>query len=118
MPDYSPNEIVDILLILGECRHNYRRAAALYRRRFPRRQLPNAATIRNIEIRIRRGNLRRQRRKYNGNDHVMNPRFLAVVAMVHVNPHVSLREIQRTLGIPKSTGRYLSREVSFLPHNS
>lgn len=81
---------------------------ALYRRRFPRRQLPNAAMIRNIKIRIRRGNLRRQRRKYNDSDHVMNHRFLAIVAIVHVNPHISLREIQRTLDIPKSiAGRYL-----------
>jgi len=30
MPDYNSNEIVDILLVLGECRDNYRRAAALY----------------------------------------------------------------------------------------
>lgn len=117
MPDYSPNEIVDILLILGECRHNYKRAAALYRRRFPRRQLPNDTTIHNIEIRVRRGNLRRQRRKYNNNDRAMNPRFLEVMAMVHVNPHVSLREIQRTLGIPKSTaGRYL-KAVRYHPYH-
>lgn len=117
MPDYSPNEIVDILLILGECRHNYRRAAVLYRRRFPRRQHPNHARIRTIEIRVRTGNFRRQRRRYGNNDHAMNPRFMAVVAMVHFDPHVSLREIQRTLGIPKSTaGRYL-KAVRYRPYH-
>ncbi|EZA50912.1 hypothetical protein X777_09855 [Ooceraea biroi] len=31
MPDYTRNEIVDILLVLGECRDNYRAAAQLYR---------------------------------------------------------------------------------------
>jgi len=39
MPDYNSNEIVDILLVLGERRDNYRRAAALYQR-FPRRRHP------------------------------------------------------------------------------
>jgi len=33
MPDYNSNEIVDILLVLGQC-SNYRRAAALYHQRF------------------------------------------------------------------------------------
>lgn len=108
MPDYSANEIVDILLILGECRRNYRRAAALYRRRFPLRQHPNHTAIRKVEMRSRRGNLHRQRRRYNDNNYAMNVRFLTILATVHLNQHVSLREIQRTLGIPKSTaGRYL-----------
>jgi len=40
MPDYNSNEIVDILLVLGECRGNYRRTAALYHQRFSRRKHP------------------------------------------------------------------------------
>ncbi|EZA46460.1 hypothetical protein X777_00136 [Ooceraea biroi] len=109
MPDYSPNKIVDIL-ILGECRRNYMRAAVLYRRRFPRRQHPNHTRIRKI-------NLRRQRRRYDDNNHAMNPRFLAVVAIVHFNSHVSLREIQHTVGIPRSTaGRHL-KAVRYHPYH-
>jgi len=30
MSNYPPNEVVDILLILGECYRNYRRAARVY----------------------------------------------------------------------------------------
>ncbi|KYQ53990.1 hypothetical protein ALC60_07098 [Trachymyrmex zeteki] len=37
MPDYNSNKIVDILLVLGDCRGNYHRTAALYQR-FPRRR--------------------------------------------------------------------------------
>jgi len=30
MPDYTPHEIIDMILILAECRENYRAAARLY----------------------------------------------------------------------------------------
>jgi len=39
MPDYTPYDIVDIILMLGECRCNYQQAAELYY--FPDRQHPN-----------------------------------------------------------------------------
>jgi len=55
MPDYNSNEIVDIYLMFGECRDNYRRAAALYHQRFPRRRHhPNDSMIRIIEHERRR----------------------------------------------------------------
>jgi len=40
MTDYNSYEIVDILLVLDDCRSNFRRAAALYHQRFPRRKHP------------------------------------------------------------------------------
>ncbi|KYQ52277.1 Facilitated trehalose transporter Tret1 [Trachymyrmex zeteki] len=50
MPDYNFNEIVDTFLVLGECKGNYHRAAALYHQRFPRRKHhPNNSMIRIIE---------------------------------------------------------------------
>jgi len=36
MPDYTSNEIVDIILVFGECYNNYRQAAILYHNRFHR----------------------------------------------------------------------------------
>jgi len=45
MGDYSPQERVDMLLILDECRINYRQSAALYQTRYPNRCHPNAAII-------------------------------------------------------------------------
>jgi len=41
MPDYTSNEIVDIILVFEECHNNYRQAAVLYRNRFPRRRHSN-----------------------------------------------------------------------------
>jgi len=34
MLDYTPHEIIDMILILRECRGNYRTAARLYRERY------------------------------------------------------------------------------------
>lgn len=40
--------------------------------------------MRNIEIRNRRGNFPRLRRRRNGQDHQNNPRFISVLAMIHL----------------------------------
>ncbi|OXU18390.1 hypothetical protein TSAR_002063 [Trichomalopsis sarcophagae] len=43
MADYGPNEIVDMIMILGESRNNYAAAARLYAERYPNRRHPNKA---------------------------------------------------------------------------
>ncbi|OXU20221.1 hypothetical protein TSAR_015322 [Trichomalopsis sarcophagae] len=41
-------------------------------------------------------------------DQTQNPRVLAILAMVHLDTHISLRTIQREMGVPRSTySRYL-----------
>ncbi|KYN14611.1 hypothetical protein ALC57_13185 [Trachymyrmex cornetzi] len=42
MAAYSSNEIVDIILVLGEAKQNYCKAERLYRNRYPFRRHPNA----------------------------------------------------------------------------
>lgn len=102
MPDYN-SEIVDILLVLGECRGNYRRAAALYYQRFPRRRHhPNDSMIGIIERRERR-RIRRRNRQRRDLNNIKDVRFIAVLVMVAVNPHVSTRQIESELGIPRNT---------------
>lgn len=117
MPDYTPNQIVDILLILGECQKNYRAAARLYAERFPQGQHPDNTVIRAIERRCRQGKFKRTRRSRNQQDLENNPRQIAVVAMVHMNVHVSLREIENTLGVPRSTAHRYLRNVNFHPYH-
>jgi len=53
MPDYIRNEVVDIIMILRECRGNYRAAARLYCVRFFDRR-PADIVIARIERRERR----------------------------------------------------------------
>ena len=44
MAGYTPNEIVDILLVLGESHRNYRNASRLYAQRYPDRRHPGPQT--------------------------------------------------------------------------
>ncbi|XP_032684451.1 uncharacterized protein LOC116850355 isoform X2 [Odontomachus brunneus] len=86
MADYSPNEIVDIILVLGECHSNYNAASRLYAQRFPERRHPTDMTIRSLVQRARNGHLVRQRQhhEYDEND----ARAVTISAIVHLNPHV------------------------------
>lgn len=112
---YPPSECVDILLILGESRGVYRRAARLYAERYPNRQLhPSPAVIRQIEINCRRGRIGQRQcheRFIRDDSHT-----LTILAMIHMNPHVSLRGIERDLGVPRSTAHRILRSVRYHPY--
>ena len=103
MANYSENNmVVDILLVLGECHINYRNASELYHHRYPDRQHPGPQQIINIERKSRSNALhrhRRQNRALNNND----PRLLTILGMIHINPHISPRQIERELVVPRST---------------
>jgi len=87
MAAYSSNEIVDIILVLDEA-GNYCKAERLYRNRYPFRRHPNAMQIR-ILLQERRRIRKRNRKQINAEDDVNDPRALAVLAMINLNPHIS-----------------------------
>jgi len=55
--------------------------------------------IRRILLRERRRIRKRNRKQINAEDDVNNPRVLATLAMINMNPYISTRELQRNLGI-------------------
>ena len=63
MAAYPPNEIVDMIRILGEARNNYSAAERLYAERFPDRRHPDRKVIKRLCYRAEQGFLRRNRRK-------------------------------------------------------
>lgn len=101
MADYTPTEIVDMTMILGECRGNYTAAAALYADRFPNQRHPGRTTIRDLVARARDGHLTRQRTHHEYDEH--DNRVVVILAMIHLNPHISSRQIERQVGIPRQT---------------
>lgn len=106
MADYSPNEIIDILLILGRCRGNYLRAENLYRHEYPHRRYPCRKTIRTLERRAREGRTTRNRRRRQNINDIDGPheaRNMAILAMIAIDPHSSVRVISERLGFPTST---------------
>lgn len=114
MADYTPLEIVDILLVLGESFGNYREAARLYRNRYSNRRHPNDTVIRNLKIRAQLGQLtRRAKHDYDVDD----VRLLTVLAAVNINPHINTREIARQTGIPQITVVKILRKKSYHPYH-
>jgi len=53
IPDYTSNEIVDIILVLGECHNNYQQPTVLYRNRSPHRRHSNHCMISKLVLRQR-----------------------------------------------------------------
>lgn len=79
-----------------------RRASRRYAELYSNRHHLSAQQVINIERRVRRNTLYRQRqikRLLNNNDF----RLLAVLSRVHFNPRISIRQIERELRIPRST---------------
>ncbi|XP_026829096.1 uncharacterized protein LOC113562803 [Ooceraea biroi] len=115
MGDYTPKEIVDMLVVFGECFGNYREAARLYRNRYPNRRHPNNTVIRRLKIRAEQGQLTRRHAKRDYD--VDNVRVLAVLAAVHIDPHISTRQIARQTGIPQRTIVRILRKKKHHPYH-
>ncbi|KAL6254732.1 hypothetical protein P5V15_014055 [Pogonomyrmex californicus] len=67
--------------MLGETGRNYCRAERLYRNRYP-----------NL-LRERRRIRKRNHKQINAEDDVNNPRVLAVLAVINLDPHISTKEL-------------------------
>ncbi|OXU18455.1 hypothetical protein TSAR_006227, partial [Trichomalopsis sarcophagae] len=97
----SPLASHDGVLYKRECHNNYNAAARLYSERFPDRRHPTNVTIHSLTVRDRRGRLahQRRRRKYNEDD----VRVVTILAVIDLDPHVSSRQVEREVGIPRRT---------------
>ena len=111
MADYLPSEIVDIILILGECHDNYVASSRLYAELFSNRRHPTNFTITTLTERARNRILVRKRRhhEYNEND----ARAVTVLAAVHVEPQINTRKMEREIGIPQSTVSRILRSLNY-----
>jgi len=88
MGDYPPNEIVDMIRIVGEAGNNYSAAAWLYSIRFPDRRHPNRKIMKRLSDRIEhRGTLKRTQTKTDPN----KATAVATIVSVMLNPQISTR---------------------------
>lgn len=72
--------------------------------------------IRDIELRSRQGNFVRRRKILNKHDYDNNS-FIAVLVMIHLNSHASLRKIKLTVGIPRSIATRYLRNAHYHPYH-
>lgn len=113
MADYTPQQIVNMIKIVGECHDNYRAAERLYAERYPNARHPDRKAIKRLLTRAEQGSMVRKRRKTGTREHIA----LGVRAIIDENPHSSTRDIQRMHGVPKSTvGRFL-KTSKFHPYH-
>ncbi|CAL1688642.1 unnamed protein product [Lasius platythorax] len=111
------NDSVDMLLVLGECQGNYRRASELYAVRYPERPTKSHMAFKRMKDRLRRHNsfqlpLQERIRPTTNNNNAIN-----VLAAVAVNPHLSTRQISRDSGISKSSVSRILRNNRMHPYH-
>ncbi|KAK9709777.1 Helix-turn-helix domain (DUF4817) [Popillia japonica] len=107
---YDPNEYVDMLLIYGECRKNFREVANLYRERFPERRHPAHTTFNKLELKLRTGSFPFNVKHANHNAPARNEQrenVINVLTYVAVNPHISLRFVAKEIGVSYTVHRIL-----------
>lgn len=113
---YGNQELIDMLLIFGECRKNQRRAAVLYAERFPDRRHPGHGFFHNLYTRLcEHGMLHASTKRY----HVPSrPRELidTVRTELENEPHTSTRAIGRALQIKHTkVHRIIKKDLKWHP---
>jgi len=91
MADYLPNEIADMIHILGEAGSNYSAAERLYDERYPNRRYPCRETIRKLTERAHQGSLKRIQQKSKSNA----ANSLVVLGATVLNPYISSHQTNR-----------------------
>lgn len=95
MQNYSMNDIVDILLAIGECFRNYSQAGNIYVARVPNRQYSVRRTICKIKTRLHQEKHRRKRSNLSRSDtNEADNKTITFLDSVHINPKISIREIE------------------------
>jgi len=111
MADY-PNEIVDMILVLGECHNNYDAVKAFIAERFPDRRQHD---IQRLTQRARNGHLIRQRRHHEFKEN--DAQVITILAVVHLDLHISTRQFKREIGIPQSTVSRILKALRYYPYH-
>jgi len=108
--NYPPNEIIDMIRIVGETGNNYSAAARLYSVRFPDRRHPNRKVMKRLSDRTEhRGTLKRTRTKTSPNEATA----VVTIASIMLNSQISTRVIERQHGIPRLITNRILRTFKF-----
>jgi len=94
MGDYPPNEIDDMIRIVGEASNNYSAAARFYSVRFPDRRHPNRKVMKRHSDRAEhRDTFKRTQTKTSPNEATA----VATIASVMLNPQISTKVIEKNM---------------------
>lgn len=111
MTDYSPSEIVDMIIEYGRSNENSRECTRQYALRYPDRRCPSHVTIISLITRARKGKLdRKRKKKFLTDDNALN---IDVLGMTVINPQISQRTISRELNICQKTVQRILKANNF-----
>ncbi|KAL3285476.1 hypothetical protein HHI36_000008 [Cryptolaemus montrouzieri] len=114
MVQFTNSEIIEFLLIYGECNKNVRMARRLYEQRFPGRRVLDQKTLKNVIDNLRTYALftkpkRNRNKPVRGNANNVNE-FLATV---NGNPHVSTVTISAATNISAASVRRILEQNGY-----
>ena len=107
--------MVDMLLIYGECFQNAKQAEQRYAERFPERRHPTRPTFTNIVSRLRETGSLSPRKRIRNKTVTNEAAEVAVLAAVAINPHASSREMEREIGISRTSVLRILHRHQFHP---
>lgn len=114
-PTYTPQEYANMHLIYGECRCNAGAAARLYRERYPNAvRHPDSRVFVNVHRLLSEGRFPHQavnegRPRFDVEDEVLQA--------VADDPSTSVRAIESSTGVPKSTAHRILQAEKFHPYH-
>ncbi|KAB0800629.1 hypothetical protein PPYR_06369, partial [Photinus pyralis] len=102
---FSNREGFDMLMVLGECRQNYRAAERLYAERYPQRPVQSRKVFQRLADRVKMTG--EVQPKHNKNRrigrYVQDERAPDILAAVALDPHVSTRRLAIDAGMSQMT---------------
>lgn len=114
---YSNEAKLDMILIYGECQRNSKASKRLYRNRFPGRPVPSdkmfAKLVRNLGAGgcfVKRTNSLKPRTART------EERIVGVLGRVNLDPHVSVRQLERETDISRSSIHRILKDNKLRPY--
>lgn len=116
---FSNLEAFDMLMVLGECRQNYRAAERMYAERYPQRAHQSFNVFRRLAARIcTTGQVQPTHNRGNRiARHVRNDKEPDILAAVIVDPHISTRGLARDSGISQYSVCRILKDHKFHPYH-
>src|SRR5215467_11024129 len=106
---------VNMLLVLGECHKNYRRAAAVFFERYQIRKSPT--TFFNVEKSLRENGTFAKRTRNKTKPVVNEANTINICAAIALNPHISQRVLARTSGVSRSSIQRIMNNQKYHPYH-
>lgn len=118
MSNFSRNELIDMVFVLGECHKNCLLASRTYKARYPERQRhPREETFRNLLDRfLNTGSVeypKRERKRTVSNEE----NEFSVLVSVTEDPYTSTRQLSRDIAISRTSVRRILNKHKFHPYH-